>query len=64
LEHRGEILDPTGRFVAMGACLDLSDHGFWQDKELREGSQEIETVDAGESARSSSCHPLEASLAL
>ena len=48
LEYRGEVLDPVGGLVAMGTCLDLSDHGLRQDKELREGSQEVETVDAGQ----------------
>jgi hypothetical protein len=47
-EYRGEILDSVGRLVAMGARLDLSDHGLRQDKELCEGNQEIEAVDTGE----------------
>ncbi len=48
LKYRGEILDLVGRPVAIGPCLDLPDHGLWYDKELCEGSQEIETLDAGE----------------
>lgn len=48
LEDRGMILDPIGRLVAMGARVDLLGHGLRQDKLIRQGSQEIETVDAGE----------------
>jgi hypothetical protein len=48
LKNRGEILELVCRPITIGTCLDLSDYGFWHDKELSEGSQEIKALDAGE----------------
>lgn len=48
LKNEGEGFDLVGSPVAIRTGLDLADYGFWYDKELRKGGQEVEPVDTCE----------------